>query len=73
MYVYDVKSGFTSYAINSGANIRFKLFAFKYNQPVEVVVPRKHDFRMKMLNITTNFKPVICSDIGYRVEDWIGQ
>lgn len=51
-HVYDVKNGFTSYAIDNGAKLRFKLFALKYGIPVECVVPRKHDFKMKILGLT---------------------
>ena len=54
LHVYDVKTGLTSWLIDPAAKIRFKLFAWKHNLPVEVVVPRAHDFKMKMPGFTTN-------------------
>lgn len=33
---------------------RFKLFALKNNLPVEIVVPRAHDFKMTMFGWTKN-------------------
>lgn len=46
-HVYDVKTSLSQLAIDSAAKLRFKLFALRYGIPVEVVVPRKHDFKTK--------------------------
>lgn len=46
-HVYDVKTSLSSKAIDNAAKLRFKLFAKRYGVPVEVVVPRKSDFKMK--------------------------
>lgn len=72
-HVYDIKTGFTPSAIQSSANMRFKLFAYKYDQPVEVVVPRTHDFKVKVLNVTTGFEPIICRNVNYDICDYIGR
>lgn len=53
-HVYDVKSGINQQAVNTAAKLRFKLFALKTGIPVEVVVPRKHDFKMKLFGFTDN-------------------
>ena len=53
-HVYDVKSGINQRAVDTAAKIRFKLFSLKTGLPVEVVVPRKHDFKMKLYGFTTN-------------------
>lgn len=55
-HVYDVKSGINQQAVDTAAKLRFKLFAVKTGIPVEVVVPRKHDFKMKLFGFTTNFQ-----------------
>lgn len=41
-HVYDVKNGYTEYAIDQKSKIKFSLFARKYGIPVEVVVMRKN-------------------------------
>lgn len=53
-HVYDVKSGINQRAVDVAAKLRFKLFSLKTGLPVEVVVPRKHDFKMKLYGFTTN-------------------
>ena len=53
-HVYDVKSGINQRAVDTAAKIRFKLFSLKTGLPVEVVVPHKHDFKMKLYGFTTN-------------------
>lgn len=55
-HVYDVKSGVNAQAVDKAAKIRFTLFTLKTGIPVEVVVPRKHDFKMKLFGFTTNFQ-----------------
>lgn len=57
-HVYDVKSGINQRAVDTAAKLRFKLFALKTGLPVEVVVPRKHDFKMKLYGFTTTFQDV---------------
>ncbi|MDM8331544.1 DUF1064 domain-containing protein [Limosilactobacillus pontis] len=48
-HVYDVKTGISTRAVDGSARKRFRQFAGRYGMPVEVVVPRKHDFKMKLL------------------------
>lgn len=48
-HVYDVKTGINQRAIDTAAKLRFKLFSLRTGLPVEVVVPRQHDFKMKLL------------------------
>ncbi|MFC6170372.1 DUF1064 domain-containing protein [Loigolactobacillus jiayinensis] len=45
IHVFDVKNGFTSYAIDAAAKLRFKLFTMRYQRYVECVVVRAHDFK----------------------------
>ena len=51
-HVYDVKSGINQRAVDTAAKLRFKLFSLKTGLPVEVVVPRKYDFKMKLVGFT---------------------
>lgn len=51
-HVYDVKTGINQRAVDTSAKLRFKLFSLKTGFPVEVVVPRKHDFKMKLFGFT---------------------
>lgn len=51
-HVYDVKTGIGQRAVDTSAKLRFKLFSLKTGIPVEVVVPRKHDFKMKLFGFT---------------------
>lgn len=55
-HVYDVKSGINQRAVDKAANLRFTIFSLKTGLPVEVVVPRKHDFKMKLFGYTTDFQ-----------------
>lgn len=55
-HVYDVKTSLSARGIDSAAMMRFKLFAKRYGLPVEVVVPRRHDFKMKVFGLTTNIQ-----------------
>lgn len=48
-HVYDVKTGINQRAVDTSAKLRFKLFSLRTGLPVEVVVPRQHDFKMKLL------------------------
>ena len=51
-HVYDVKAGFTSYSVSTPARLRFAAFARRYHVPVECVVVRKHDFKMKIFDLS---------------------
>lgn len=51
-HVYDVKNGYTEYAIDQKSKIKFSLFARKYGIPVEVVVMRKNYFNVAILGTT---------------------
>lgn len=55
-HVYDVKSGINQRGVDTAAKIRFTLFSLKTGIPVEVVVPRKYDFKMKLFGFTTTFQ-----------------
>lgn len=50
-HVYDVKAGFTAYSVSTPARLRFALFMRRYGIPVECVVLRKHDFKMKIFDL----------------------
>ena len=71
MHVYDLKNSFTTYAIDQAAALRFKWFAWRYQIPVEVVVPRAHDFKVKILGTTKRFNPVTRSNIDYDLNELI--
>lgn len=51
-HVYDVKTGINQRAVDTSAKLRFKLFSLRTGLPVEVVVPRQHDFKMKLFGFT---------------------
>ena len=51
-HVYDVKTGINQRAVDTAAKLRFKLFSLRTGLPVEVVVPRQHDFKMKLFGFT---------------------
>lgn len=54
-HVYDVKPSInTQFGADTAAKLRFNLFARKYGIPVEVVVPRTNDFKMKIYGLTKN-------------------
>ena len=50
-HVYDVKGSLSSYDIDRDAKKTFSWFQSKHRIPVEVVVPRKNDFKMKVLGV----------------------
>lgn len=71
-HVYDVKNSFGTYGVDQAAKLRFKLFAIKYNHPVEVVVPRKNDFKVITQSVTKMLKqdnPYITSTFAYHWKD----
>lgn len=70
LHVYDVKTGFNStYNIDPAAQLRFKMFAKQYGIPVEIVVPRVHDFRVKVVGLTKKTNPIIKEDVEYKWQD----
>lgn len=66
IHVYDVKTGYTSYAITTGVSLRFKMFTLKYGVPVEVVVVRTHDFKTKIVGLTKKTDPQVRNNVSYR-------
>lgn len=71
-HVYDVKAGFTNYSVSTAARLRFKLFALRYHVPVECVIVRKHDFRVKILGLTTKLDEYKRHSVDYDLTDIIG-
>lgn len=67
LHIYDVKNGFTAYAVSDAAKLRFKLFTKRYSVPVECVVPRKNDFKVKIFGTTKQTKIHTLGGIDY---DW---
>lgn len=67
IHVYDIKNGFSSYAIDSACKLRFKLFAKRYSVPVECVVPRANDFKVKIFGTAKRATEHIFTDLNY---DW---
>ena len=67
LHVYDVKNGFTAYGVDQAAKLRFKLFTKQYGIPVECIVPRKNDFKVKVFGTTKKTHEHVFSDINY---DW---
>ena len=68
-HVYDVKNSFSNYAIDAKAQLKFKLFAQRYNVPVEVVVILKNSFKVKILGVTKHFEPVQLNNVNYDLEE----
>ncbi|MFT8477713.1 MAG: DUF1064 domain-containing protein [Liquorilactobacillus sp.] len=71
-HVIDIKNGYTPYAIDPKSRLKFKMFGAKTGIPIEVVVPRKHDFRLQVLGLTTKFEERVFSNFDYTVMDLIG-
>lgn len=67
LHVYDVKNGFSTYGVDSAAKLRFKLFSKRYGIPVECVVVRKNDFKVKVFGMTKQTHEHVYKDINY---DW---
>ena len=65
LHIYDVKNGFSAYAIDQAAKLRFKLFTKRYKVPVEAVVIRKNDFKVKVYGTTKKTQEHIFKDIDY--------
>ena len=71
-HVYDVKNGFNGYAIDDKSQLKFKLVAQRYHVPVEVVVLRKHDFRVGVLGTTKKIEVQVRTNIDYEYSELIG-
>lgn len=71
-HVIDIKNGYTPYAIDAKSRLKFKMFGAKTGIPIEVVVPRKHDFRLQVLGLTTKFEERVFNNFDYTVMDLIG-
>lgn len=67
LHVYDVKNDFSNYAVDAAAKLRFKLFEKRYGVPVECVVVRKNDFKVKIFGTTKKAKIHVFKDFDY---DW---
>lgn len=67
LHVFDVKNGFSAYAVDAACKLRFKLFTKLYEIPVEVVVVRKNDFKVKVYGTTKQTHEHIFKDVTY---DW---
>ncbi|MGO2265827.1 MAG: DUF1064 domain-containing protein [Vagococcus salmoninarum] len=52
LHVIDVKNSFGAYGIDASNKLRFRLFAMRFNHPVEAVVIRKHDFKVITQGVT---------------------
>lgn len=71
-HIYDIKNGFNNYAIDSKSQLKFKLVAQKYHIPVEVVVLRKHDFKVGVLGTTKKIEVQTRTNIDYEYSELIG-
>ena len=67
LHVYDVKNGFSAYAIDAACKLRFKLFTKRYGVPVECAIVRKNDFKVKIYGTTKKTEIHVFKDINY---DW---
>lgn len=55
LHVYDVKSSLDGrYGADPAAKLRFNLFQRRFKKAVEVVVPRKNDFKMRIFGLSKN-------------------
>lgn len=51
-HIYDVKTSLSPLGTTTAAKLRFKWFQYRYRKPVEIVVPRQHDFKMTLYGFT---------------------
>ncbi|KRN31114.1 hypothetical protein IV36_GL001921 [Liquorilactobacillus mali] len=68
----DIKNGYSAYAVDAKSRLKFKMFGAKTGIPIEVIVPRKHDFRLRVLGLTTKFEEQVFNNFDYTVMDLIG-
>ena len=66
LHIYDVKNGFSAYAIDAACKLRFKLFTKRYGVPVECAIVRKNDFKVKVYGTAKKTNEHIFKDIDYR-------
>ncbi|AZA17298.1 MAG: Holliday junction resolvase (endogenous virus) [Lactobacillus phage ViSo-2018a] len=69
LHVYDVKNSFTAYGIDAAAKLRFKLFTKRYGVPVECVVVRKNEFKVKVFGTTKKTHEHIFKSIDYDLKE----
>ena len=55
--------------VDAAAKLRFKLFTEKYKVPVECVVVRKNDFKIKVFGTTKKTQEHIFKDINYKWQE----
>lgn len=72
-HLIDVKNSFTGYGIKPEAKIKFALIQSNYDQPVEVVIPRKGWFWLKIIGTKKKFEPLKMRSLDYDVHEFIGQ
>ena len=65
LHVFDVKNSFTAYGVDASCKLRFKLFTKKYGVPVEAVVVRKNDFKVKVYGTAKKTNEHIFKNIEY--------
>lgn len=65
LHIYDVKNSFGVYGVDAACKLRFKLFTKRYSIPVECVVVRKNDFKVKVFGTTKKTKEKVFKDIEY--------
>ena len=77
VHVYDVKSSISTKrpakSATQSANSKFKWFSTIYDIPVEVVVPREHDFKMAMTVYGSQLPITYHKDINYDIGRYVGQ
>lgn len=77
VHVYDVKSSINANhpakCATAIAKSKFRRFMTRYNIPVEVVVPRTHDFKMAMISFTKKLPITYHKDINYDIGRYVGQ
>ena len=72
-HLIDVKNSFTGYGVKADARLRFALIQSAQNQPVEVVIPRKGWFWLKIMDTKKKFEPIKMTSLDYNIHDYIGQ
>lgn len=68
LHVIDIKNSFGAYGIDQSNKLRFRLFAMKFDHPVEAVVIRTNDFKVITQGVTKPLnekKPFITTNFNY--------
>ena len=77
VHVYDVKSSINAKhpakCATDIAKSKFRRFMTRYDIPVEVVVPRTHDFKMAMISFTKKLPITYHKNINYDIGRYVGQ